>query len=202
MPTSNFYIAENDGWVEIASAPTEVRVSGFPHSHPYYLYAGSSAPSLNSVLSTGTITVTNVSGGPTATETFTIGTEVYTFVAARAAPFEVTIGADETATAANIVAAITADSSLVSASNAAGVVTLVAQTLPGGYALSEAATDVAVSAANMTTGTEPVEGILMCHHPFETYNKMTDKLYARIVNPVPTAKRPNGKLRLDVFTIA
>lgn len=201
MPTNNYYIAENDGWVEIANAPTEVRVSGYPHSHPYYLYAGSSAPSLNSVLSTGTITVTNASGGPTATQTFTIGTEVYTFVAARAAPFQVTIGADETATATNIVAAITADSTLVLATASSGVVTLTAKLVPGGYALSDTATDVAVSGANMSAGSEPVEGILMCHHAFKTYNKMTDKLYARIVNPVPTAKRPNGKLRLDVFTI-
>lgn len=202
MPTSNFYIAENDGWVEVASAPTEVRVSGFPHSHPYYLYAGASAPSMNPVLSTGTITVTNAGGGPVAGQTITIGTEVYTFAASRVSAFQVAIGADESATAANIVTAITADSSLVSASAAAGVVTLIAKTVPGGYALSDTATDVAVSGANMSTGTEPVEGVLMCHHAFKTTNKMTDKLYARIVNPVPTAKRPNGRLRLDVFTIA
>ena len=93
MATANYYIAENDGWVEIAQANSEVRVSGVPHNHPYYLWAGSTAP-----------------------------------------------GASD-------------------------------------------------------------EGILMCHHPFQTTNPMTDKLYARIVNPVPNSKN-NGKLRLDVFTIA
>ncbi len=201
MPTTNFYIAENDGWVEVASAPTEVRVSGFPHSHPYYLYAGPSAPSLNSVLSTGTVTIANAGGGPTATQTVTIGTEVYTFVVARAAPFEVTIGANPTANAANLTAAIAADSTLVNASAALGVVTLTSKTIPGAYALSTTATDVTVSGANMSAGTAPVEGVLVCHHPFQTTNKMTDKLYARIVNPVPTSKWPNGKLRLDVFVI-
>lgn len=93
MPTENIYIGTGDGWVEVASANTEVRVSGFPHSHPYYLWADS-AP-------------------PTATD----------------------------------------------------------------------------------------EGILMCHHPFQTTNPMTDTLYARIVNPVPNAKNNDGKIRLDIFTI-
>lgn len=201
MPTSNFYIAENDGWVEIADAPTEVRVSGFPHTHPYYLYAGTSAPSLNPVAASGTITI---SGLPVADETVTIGSEVYTFKAAAAVPFEVTIGADATATGANLVTSITNHSTLINGSNSLGVVTVTAK-IPGSsynYTLSESATNVVVSGATLTGGVDVVEGILICHHPFQTTNKMTDKLYGRIVNPVPTAKRPNGRLRLDVFTIA
>lgn len=44
MPTTNFYVGESDGWVQIATAPAFVRVSGFPHTHPYYLYAGATPP--------------------------------------------------------------------------------------------------------------------------------------------------------------
>ncbi len=201
MPTSNFYIAENSGWVEIANAPTEVRVSGYPHTHPYYLFSGSAAPSLVPASATGTITF---GGLPVADETVTIGSEVYTFKAAAAGPFEVTIGADAAATATNLVAKITASSAIVNASNLSGVVTVTAK-IPGtvgNYALSEAATNVTVSGAALTGGADVVEGILVCHYPFQTTNKMTDRLYARIVNPVPNARVPNGKLRLDVFTIA
>lgn len=45
------------------------------------------------------------------------------------------------------------------------------------------------------------EGILVCGK-FQTYNQMSDVLYARVINPVSTASRNDGKLRLDVFTIA
>lgn len=93
MPTNNFYIGQADGWVQIAPANTEVRVTGAPHTHPYYLYAGPTPPA------------------------------------------------------------------------------------------------------------DTVEGILVCHHPFQTTNPMTDLLYARIINPVPNAKQMDGKIRLDVFTI-
>ena len=199
MPTNNYYIGEADGWVEVAQANKEVRVSGSPHSHPYFLYAGASAPSLVPVAGTGTITI---SGLPDADDTVTIGTEVYTFVAAAVDPFEVTIGADADETGDNLVAAITADSELVNGSNAAGTVTVTSK-IPGAshnYTLSENAINVVVS--GMTGGTDVVEGIAVCHHPFQTTNPMTEKLFARIVNPVPNSKRMDGKLRLDVFTIA
>lgn len=93
MPTSNYNIGESDGWVQIAAAPTEVRVTGYPHSHPYYLFASAAPPTSSDI------------------------------------------------------------------------------------------------------------GILACHHPFQTTNKMTDNLYARVVNPVPNSKNMDGKLRLDVFVI-
>lgn len=96
MPTANFYIGQEDGWVAITpAAPTEVRVTSAPYTHPYYLTASASPP------------------------------------------------------AATVI------------------------------------------------------GVLMCRHPFETYQKMTtgEILYAKIVTPVPDSGAMNGKLRLDVFTI-
>ena len=93
MPTTNTYIGPADGWVEVASAPKFVRVSAAPYSHPFYVFAKSTAP---------------------------------------------------------------------------------------------AATDV---------------GVLVCRHPFEVNEIMTEKLYVRVPVPVPDANQNNGKLRLDVFTI-
>lgn len=200
MATANYWISEYDGWVEIAPANSEVRVSGVPHNHPYYLYAGGSSPSETGSYATGTVILSST--GPVDGDTVTIGSEVYTFVNSAANPFEVEIGVSITETGDNFEAAVLADSSLISASNAAGTITITS-VLPGtqgNYALSKNATDVAVSGANMTGGVDAVEGILMCHHPFQTTNPMTDKLYARIVNSVPNSKN-NGKLRLDVFTI-
>lgn len=201
MPTSNTYIAENDGWVEIVDSPNQVRISGFPHTHPYYLYAGATAPSLIPASATGTITI---SGLPLDTETVTVGSETYTFVTAATDPFEVTIGADADETGDNLVTAISTNSTIINASNSAGVVTVTSK-IPGAsynYSLSEAATNVAVSGAAMTGGADVVEGVLICHHPFEFTEPMTEKLFARIVNPVPTSKRPNGTLRIDAIWVA
>ena len=201
MPTNNFYIGERDGWVQIADAPKQIRVSGYPHSHPYYLYAGTSAPSLVGTAATGTITIAG--GVPVANQTVTIGSEVYTFKAAAAGPFEVTIGADANATGANLASKINASSTLVNASNLAGAVTVTSK-IPGSnynYALSDTATNVTVSGANMTGGVDAIEGVVICHHPFKFTNPMTEKLFARIVSPVPTSKRGNGTLRVDVITV-
>lgn len=93
MPTVNTSISPSDGWVQIADAPAFVRVSGFPHTHPYYVAAAATTP------------------------------------------------------AATLI------------------------------------------------------GVLVCHHPFKVNVTMTEKLYARVVNPVPNSKNMDGKLRLDVFTI-
>lgn len=49
MTTTNFSISPSDGWVLIASAPAFVRVSNYPPTHPYYLYSGSSTPSLSTL---------------------------------------------------------------------------------------------------------------------------------------------------------
>lgn len=182
MPTANFYIGVDDGWVELSSATDFVRVSGHPHSHPFYVYAGASAPSLTAAAATGEVifsglpaeddTVTigsetytfkvetfgegtvTFTGLPTADDTVDIGSETYVFKALAAVPFEVTIGADADETGDNLVTAITADSTLVTGSNLAGVVTVTA-ILPGdvgNYVLAEDADNTAVD--GMVGGTD------------------------------------------------
>lgn len=55
MSTANYFITPADGWVKIASAgATFTRVSNWPHTHPYYLYAGSAPPA---TLTGGVLTV-------------------------------------------------------------------------------------------------------------------------------------------------
>jgi hypothetical protein len=89
----------------------------------------SGTPVITFTQATGTITV---SGTPVAEEILTIGDETYVFKALANSEFEITIDADNTAQANNIVATITNDSTTVSATNLAGVVTITAKnTYPG-----------------------------------------------------------------------
>lgn len=103
--------------------------------------------------SQGTITLTGI---PTADETMVIGGTTYTFKAARSGAGEITIGADAPATVTNIVAAITADSTDVTAVDGAGdtVVVTAANVGTAGDAIvfTEAATNTAVDGAG-TLGT-------------------------------------------------
>lgn len=97
------------------------------------------------------------SGLPTADQTVTIGGETYTFKAAAANAFEVTIGGDASATADNFVSTVTADSSLVKAENDSGTVTVTA--ISGGIAgnsiaLAESADNVTVSGSFLTGGAD------------------------------------------------
>lgn len=201
MPTANVYIGPNDGWVQVANTPAFVRVSGFPHTHPYYLAAGSSAPTLTAVKATGTFTF--ATGLPTTGQTVTIGSEIYTFRTLASLPFEVTIGGTFALTATAFTAAVNLYSKLVTAVNASSVVT-VTSLLSGSqynYALASGATNVTASGAAMTGGVDQTLGILMCHKPFWNNVTMTEKLFARVINPVPNSTRNDGKLRLDVFTV-
>lgn len=195
--TTNFLIGPSDGWVQIAAtAAAFIRVSGFPHTHPYYLSFSTSAPIVNPTFATGEVEFT---GLPTATDTVSIGSETYTFVAAAAAPFEVTIGADADETGDNLVTTITADSTLVSAVNAAGTVTLtpLVSGTAGNYALVDNADNTTVSGANMTGGADVPLGVLACHNPFEVHSITTSTpLWARVVNPGQGGT--NGAIRLDV----
>lgn len=106
-----------------------------------------------SVAATGTITV---SGTPIANETFVVGTQTFTFKAARAVAGEVTINATPATQAANIVTAITADiPSTATAAAVSAVVTVTAAT--AGVAgnlivLTEAATGIAVSGSGKLSG--------------------------------------------------
>lgn len=114
---------------------------------------------------TGTLTF---SGVGTAADTITIGNRVYTLVAALSAANQVLIGGSVTATAANLVAAIngaagagttygtgTVSHSSVTASSAAGVVTITAKELgPNGndVATTESGTGTSFGAATLTGG--------------------------------------------------
>lgn len=196
--TTNYYIAPSDGWVQISStvAGLFLRVSGFPHTHPYNLYFGASAPSLAGVKATGSVVF---SGLPTAGQIVTIGNEVYTFRALRALPFEVTIGADATATGDNLVTALAADSLIVTGANTTGTVALTAIKIGtnGNYTISDNAANTA--STSMTAGAPPTVGILMCHKPFILNQAFVQPCWARVVNPVPNSSEQNGKIRLDVL---
>lgn len=44
MSTTNIYIAPQDGWTLIATAPGFLRVSAFPYNTPYHIWEDSSPP--------------------------------------------------------------------------------------------------------------------------------------------------------------
>lgn len=48
--TKSYFVGPQDGWVEILDASTTImqflRISATPHTHPFYVYSGSSAPVL------------------------------------------------------------------------------------------------------------------------------------------------------------
>lgn len=201
MPTANIYIAPSDGWVLIATAPKFVRVSGYPHTHPYTLAAGSSPPANAAAAGTGTVTF--ATGVPTAAQTVTVGTEVWVFAATHVSPFDVVIGGTNLLTASSFASTVNANSQLVTASVAGGVVTLTSKAVgtQGNYNLSTNATNVSVGAAALAGGAARPIGIYMCHKPFWNNVTMTENLYARVQNPVPNSSNMDGKLRLDVITV-
>lgn len=50
MATTNTYVGPQDGWVAIATGGQDfIRVSGYPHTHPYYLWADASPPAATDV---------------------------------------------------------------------------------------------------------------------------------------------------------
>lgn len=204
MPTSNTYIGPEDGWVQIADSPKFVRVSGFPHTHPYYVYAGAAAPANNvAVQASGVLTF--AVGVPIANETVTIGSEIWTFKASRSVAYEVAIGGTNAITAQNFKTAVNTDSMTVFAAGASNVITVkpyLAGTTGNAIATTETATNVSWGGALMTGGLAVVEGILVCHHPFKVNVTMVEKLYARNPNPVSNSNKADGKLRIDTFTIA
>lgn len=119
------------------------------------------------IAATGTLTLT---AAGSADETITIGSVTYTLKAAPTAANEVLIGADETETAANLVAAINASGTedteygtgtvihpTVSASSAAGVVTVTAKetgTDANSIATTETSAVASWGAATLTGGVD------------------------------------------------
>lgn len=202
MPTTNYIISPSDGWVQIATAgATFTRVSAHPHTHPYYIFEGSAAPSLTASQGSGVVTFSV--GVPTAGQTITIGSETYTWRAAASLPFEVTIGGTNLISATNFTTIVNAQSTLVRAVNGGtGGVTLTsyAQGTSGNYAFSTNASNVAVNGATFTGGAAVQRGVEICHKPYCNNTQAQGNLYARVPNPASSASTGSGGIRLDVLT--
>ena len=111
----------------------------------------------DSVEATGVITFTGVGS---ANETVVIGAETYTMKAAAGGAFEVTIGGTETISMTNLVAEITANSTLLSATSDAGVGTVTALVVGDAgndYAFTTNVTGATVDAATLTGGVDADE---------------------------------------------
>lgn len=200
---ANFNISIEDGWTQVATNPAYVYVR-CNHNSPWYLYVSASAPSLVAAQASGTLTFT---GLPVADETFVVGATTYTFKAdASGAANTIKIGADATATAANVVSAInaaaggsgvvygagTTANASAAASSLAGVVTLQARspgTAGNSVVLTEALTNATVSGSGtLTGGTDPTVGIRMAENtgdarvPYEHTGAMTAGVYVRTMS--------------------
>jgi len=106
------------------------------------------------VYATGTLNFTDVGN---ADEVIVIGTETYTLKAAAAGEFEVTIGGTATLTMDNLVAEITTNSTLVSASNVGSLGTItadVAGTDANAYATTTNSTNCTWTDATLTGGVD------------------------------------------------
>lgn len=115
-------------------------------------FSGTPLVHVDNVQASGTVTFT---GTPVADETMTVGAQTFTFKATRSTTGEVTISADNTEQAENLVAAITADLTTVTATNLAGVVTIeavAAGTAGNALTLTESATGTAVSGSGTLEG--------------------------------------------------
>ena len=101
--TTQFYIAPEDGWVEIvAGSALFTRVSAYPHTHPYFLAWSSSAPSLLSAAATGSVAFSG--GSPSDGQNVAVGPEVWTFRTSPTLPNDVGIGAATPGTASIVFA--------------------------------------------------------------------------------------------------
>jgi hypothetical protein len=179
---TNVTLHPQDGWVQLSAGVTAfLRVSKFPDHVPVFLYAGSSAPTVDPVQATGTFVF--ATGVPTAGQSVHIGTETYTFVTLRAAPFQVTIGGTALLTATAFTAAVNSDSALVSAADVSGTVTVTAKAAGpvGNYATTSGATDVTAGGATMTGGANAQAGYRWACHTTHFDSATIDKLWGRII---------------------
>lgn len=202
VSTLNYTISAEDGWTLVATNPSYIHVR-CNHNAPWYIYVSASAPSLTSAIATGTV---NITGLPVAAETVTIGGQIYTWRAAVGATAnEVKIGADATACAANLAAAInlgagsgtvygsaTTLNASVTASPAIGVITLtsrLAGTAGNAVTLTEASTNLTVSGATLTGGTDPNVGLRVSENTgdsrdhYEKTGATTATVYVRTTCP-------------------
>ena len=123
---------------------------------------GTPAVWVPNVNASGTVTIT---GTPVADQNLIVNDHTYLFKATRSGVDEITIDANNTTQAENIVAAITADgAATVTAVNALGVVTVTAVgagSTGDAYALSTTGTGVAVSDTTFTDGTDEIIEVLV-----------------------------------------
>ena len=114
---------------------------------------------VNGVAAVGEITM---SGVAVADETFEIDTQTYTWKAARTGTGEVTIGANQAAAVTNIVAAITADQTIVTATDGPGDTVLVAAAVKGTagntIVFTEASTNMVMDDPTLGATTTGVDG--------------------------------------------
>lgn len=204
ITTIDLFVRPEDGWVLAATAPSAFCMVKPENFSPWWVAVAAAPPAAAATRASGTITF---AGLPVADETVTIGDEVFTFKAAAVDPFEVTIGADANGTAANLAAAINADSTYATAAAPANIVTVTART-PGTAGntidLAEAATNVTVSGADLTGAVDALIGIPMGRESdnrfeaFELPNGTTGNVYIRTA--VPIASRPvNQQARFGVI---
>lgn len=118
----------------------------------------------NGSYATGNLTVVNNANIVANTSTITVAGSVLTFIVGEANGAQITIGANLTATAANIAARINSLVLPVTATSAAGVVTVVAKSLgTAGNSLTIATSTVGavtVSGATLASGANNTAGVL------------------------------------------
>lgn len=199
MATTNFLIKAEDGWVQIDSGGgVYLRVTGVPSAGTFQLYNGSSTPPVNSTAATGTITLSST--GPADGNTVVIGGQTFTFKTTPSAATDIQIdgGANNTTTAASAVTKINANSTVVSATSALGVITLTARTTGtagNAITLTKVGANIAVSGATLSGAVDIAIGITVdCCRGVKINAAYTNNLYARINN-----SRPDRPLRLDVL---
>jgi hypothetical protein len=189
--TVELSISPEDGWVLAATDPAYLYIKPGLNVPWYLAVTASGAPGTAYVAAAGTITYSG--GVPTADDTITVGDDVYTFKASADDDFEIEIGGDEAATAANTITAInTFGTSGVTASDGgAGIVDLEAVTageVGNSIALTEDADNTAVSGSGtLTGGLDPVLGLMMQGPPgepkqaFEKVGATTAEFYIRVL---------------------
>lgn len=201
MATANFLVNAEDGWVKIAEDVAFLRVSAVPRKHSFLITdTASGAPAPVATRATGTITFSG--GVPTADDTVTIGGQVFVFKASAASALQVTIGADEAATATNLAAKINSNSTVVTATKSGGVVTVTANAPgTGGNAivLTTDADNTAVSGSGTLTNAvnaAPYVLVNECDGPFFVDVPIAGEIYVKVID-----SQPDYPVRIDVFTV-
>lgn len=140
--TTDYNIADTDGWVQVAAASTFLAINANSYGI-WYLATGSSAPDTTDTSATGTLTASaNFSDG----ETVVIGGETFTFKTTGVATREITIGATLALSLTALAANVNANSSYVGATSDATHLVVTAL-VPGSGGASITTTETAANAS-------------------------------------------------------